>query len=134
MADETDNIEPVDAGVEAPAPEPAKKPVASAPDVKLNGLQKAAVLMVTIGPERAAQIMRHLDPDETDPLVVEVAHMQNLPPEYVNVVMNDAGHFIEVQGTAEGHAFRREELNALLDLASSGIRELMELQRKALTA
>ena len=52
----------------------------------------------------------------------------------VNVVMNDAGHFIEVQGTAEGHAFRREELNALLDLASSGIRELMELQRKALTA
>ncbi|MEK6806642.1 MAG: ribonuclease PH [Pseudomonadota bacterium] len=50
----------------------------------------------------------------------------------VNVVMNDAGHFIEVQGTAEGHAFRREELNAMLDLAAGGIRELMEHQRKAL--
>ena len=50
----------------------------------------------------------------------------------VNVVMNDASHFIEVQGTAEGHAFRREELDALLDLAAGGIRELMELQRKAL--
>ena len=35
----------------------------------------------------------------------------------MNVVMNNAGHFVEVQGTAEGHAFRREELNALLDLA-----------------
>ncbi len=50
----------------------------------------------------------------------------------VNVVMNDAGHFIEVQGTAEGHAFRREELDAMLDLAATGIRELMEYQRKAL--
>jgi len=50
----------------------------------------------------------------------------------MNVVMNDAGHFIEVQGTAEGHAFRREELDALLDLAGAGIRELMEAQRAAL--
>ncbi len=50
----------------------------------------------------------------------------------MNVVMNDAGHFIEVQGTAEGHAFRREELDALLDLASAGIGELVEQQRKAL--
>ncbi len=52
----------------------------------------------------------------------------------VNVVMNDAGHFIEVQGTAEGHAFRREELNAMLDLAAGGVRELMEHQRRALAA
>lgn len=50
----------------------------------------------------------------------------------MNVVMNDAGHFIEVQGTAEGHAFRREELNSLLDLASGGIETLMQLQREAL--
>lgn len=50
----------------------------------------------------------------------------------MNVVMNDAGHFIEVQGTAEGHAFRREELNTLLDLASEGIETLMQLQRDAL--
>lgn len=50
----------------------------------------------------------------------------------MNVVMNDAGHFIEVQGTAEGHAFRREELNTLLDLASDGIETLIKLQREAL--
>ena len=50
----------------------------------------------------------------------------------VNVVMNEAGQFIEVQGTAEGHAFRREELDALLDLAQAGIAELAAHQRAAL--
>ncbi len=50
----------------------------------------------------------------------------------MNVVMNDAGGFIEVQGTAEGHAFRRDELNQLLDLAQGGIEQLIELQRAAL--
>ena len=50
----------------------------------------------------------------------------------MNVVMNEAGQFIEVQGTAEGHAFRREELDQLLDLATLGIRQLMEAQREAL--
>ena len=50
----------------------------------------------------------------------------------MNVVMNDAGAFIEVQGTAEGHAFRREELDAMLDLAAGGIAEIMEVQRGAL--
>jgi len=52
----------------------------------------------------------------------------------MNVVMNEAGHFIEVQGTAEGHAFRREELDALLDLATKGIRELIAAQNAALAA
>ena len=51
----------------------------------------------------------------------------------MNVVMNDAGAFIEVQGTAEGHAFRREELDQLLDLADSGIKSLIEMQRNALS-
>jgi len=50
----------------------------------------------------------------------------------MNVIMNDAGAFIEVQGTAEGHAFRREELDAMLDLAAKGINELMQHQRDAL--
>lgn len=50
----------------------------------------------------------------------------------MNVVMNDAGAFIELQGTAEGHAFRREELDALLGLAGNGIAELIALQRQAL--
>ncbi|MCW9089102.1 MAG: ribonuclease PH [Gammaproteobacteria bacterium] len=50
----------------------------------------------------------------------------------MNVVMNDGGAFIEVQGTAEGHAFRREEMDAMLDLAQKGIAELIEHQREAL--
>ena len=50
----------------------------------------------------------------------------------MNVVMNDGGHFIEVQGTAEGHAFRRDELNQLLDLAESGIRQLLHAQQQAI--
>ncbi len=52
----------------------------------------------------------------------------------MNVVMNDGGGFIEVQGTAEGHAFRRNELDALLGLAEHGIRQLVDLQRAALCA
>jgi ribonuclease PH len=52
----------------------------------------------------------------------------------MNVVMNDGGGFIELQGTAEGHAFRREELDALLALAQKGIGELIEAQRKALAS
>jgi ribonuclease PH len=50
----------------------------------------------------------------------------------MNVVMNNAGGFIEVQGTAEGHAFRRHELDALLNLAASGIGELCALQSQVL--
>jgi len=50
----------------------------------------------------------------------------------MNVVMNEAGAFVEVQGTAEGHAFRRDELNAMLDLASRGIQQLLQAQREAL--
>jgi ribonuclease PH len=50
----------------------------------------------------------------------------------MNVVMNDGGGFIELQGTAEGHAFRRDELDALLGLAEKGIRELFDAQRAAL--
>jgi len=50
----------------------------------------------------------------------------------MNVVMNDAGAYIEVQGTAEGHAYRRDELDAMLDLAAKGISELMAIQRAAL--
>lgn len=50
----------------------------------------------------------------------------------MNVIMNEAGHFIEVQGTAEGHAFRRTELDSMLDLAAAGIDELVAAQRLAL--
>jgi len=50
----------------------------------------------------------------------------------MNVIMNEAGGFVEVQGTAEGHAFSRTELDALLGHADKGIRELLQLQRQAL--
>ena len=50
----------------------------------------------------------------------------------MNVVMNDGGGFIELQGTAEGHAFRRDELDALLTLAEQGIGELFAAQQAAL--
>lgn len=52
----------------------------------------------------------------------------------MNVVMNDGGGFIELQGTAEGHAFRRDELDELLRLADKGIKSLMKSQLEALAA
>ena len=50
----------------------------------------------------------------------------------MNVVMNEAGGFVEVQGTAEGNAFQRQELDAMLDLAARGIQQLLKAQRDAL--
>ncbi|MDM0043349.1 ribonuclease PH [Variovorax dokdonensis] len=52
----------------------------------------------------------------------------------MNVVMTGAGHYIEVQGTAEGAAFSRDEMNQLLALAEKGIGELVALQTQALKA
>ena len=52
----------------------------------------------------------------------------------MNVVMTGAGHFVEVQGTAEGAAFSRREMDALLTLAEKGIGELMRMQRQCLAA
>ena len=50
----------------------------------------------------------------------------------MNVVMTGSGHFVEVQGTAEGAPFTREQMTRLLDLAAGGIAELVALQRSAL--
>lgn len=52
----------------------------------------------------------------------------------MNVVMTGAGHYVEVQGTAEGVAFTRAEMDELLRLAEKGISELVELQKKALAS
>ena len=52
----------------------------------------------------------------------------------MNVVMTTAGHFVEVQGTAEGAPFTREQMGQLLALAEKGIRELLALQQKALAS
>ena len=50
----------------------------------------------------------------------------------MNVVMNGRGEFIEVQGTAEGATFAMDELHKMLDYAEKGIRELIQIQHKAL--
>jgi ribonuclease PH len=50
----------------------------------------------------------------------------------MNVVMGESGGFIEVQGTAEGAPFARDQLNGMLDLAADGISELIALQKAAL--
>jgi ribonuclease PH len=52
----------------------------------------------------------------------------------MNIVMNNGGGFIEVQGTAEGHAFRRNELDELLNLAANGVGQLLAKQLEALHA
>jgi ribonuclease PH len=52
----------------------------------------------------------------------------------MNVVMNSQGAFVEVQGTAEGHAFHRHELDRLLDLATRGCQELLAAQQAALAS
>jgi ribonuclease PH len=52
----------------------------------------------------------------------------------MNIVMNEVGNFIEVQGTAEGHAFTRDEFDAMLDLARKGIDEVIVAQSDALRA
>jgi ribonuclease PH len=96
--------------------------------------------------------LRHLQRNksiETDPLLQMVASVsvgiyQGVPvldldyPEDsaadtdMNVIMGESGGFIEVQGTAEGAPFARAELDTMLDLASSGIEQLMARQREAL--
>lgn len=52
----------------------------------------------------------------------------------MNIVMNNGGGFIELQGTAEGHAFRRNELDDLLNLAANGVGQLLAKQLEALNA
>ena len=52
----------------------------------------------------------------------------------MNLVINEAGHFIEIQGTAEGHALRTDELYGLLDLGQLGLQQILELQKNCLSS
>jgi ribonuclease PH len=52
----------------------------------------------------------------------------------MNVVMTSAGHYVEVQGTAEGLPFTRDQMNALMALAEKGVRELIAMQQEALAS
>lgn len=51
----------------------------------------------------------------------------------MNIVMTGSGGFVEIQGTAEGEPFQRDAMNAMLDLATSGIKELLNMQKAALS-
>jgi ribonuclease PH len=68
-------------------------------------------------------------------LLLDLAYEEDARAEVdFNVVMTGAGDLVEVQGTAEGKAFSRAQLDALIDLAADGIRQLTELQREVLSA
>ncbi len=67
--------------------------------------------------------------------VVDLDYVEDSSAETdMNVVMNNGGGFIEVQGTAEGHAFRRHELDELLNLAAASCERLFAAQAEALAA
>jgi ribonuclease PH len=68
-----------------------------------------------------------------DDLLLDLCYEEDAKAEVdFNVVMTGAGDLVEVQGTAEGAPFSREQLDALLDLASAGIQDLTEFQRRTL--
>jgi ribonuclease PH len=69
--------------------------------------------------------------DGTPVLDLDYAEDSNCDTD-MNVVMTGAGHFVEVQGTAEGAPFTREQMSKLMDLASGGIANLIRLQRESL--
>ena len=65
--------------------------------------------------------------------MLDLAYTEDVRAETdMNVVVTGSGDFVEVQGTAEGVAFSRDELNSLLDLALHGTAELSGIQRTAL--
>ncbi len=65
--------------------------------------------------------------------IVDLDYLEDSEAETdMNVVMNDTGEFIEVQGTAEGHPFNRKELDTMLELASTGINRLFGIQTQSL--
>jgi ribonuclease PH len=114
-----------------------------------GGTRTAAITGAYVALCDAISVLKKRGDIKTDPVVgaiaaVSVGIYQGVPVldlDYaedancdtdMNVVMNDGGGFIELQGTAEGHAFRREELDSLLALASKGVTELVALQRAAL--
>jgi ribonuclease PH len=113
-----------------------------------GGTRTAAITGSYIAARDAVNSLLQSDVLKADPIIDSVAAIsvgiyQGVPvldldyPEDsscdtdMNVVMTGKGGMIEVQGTAEGAAFSRPELNALLDLAQEGIRDLTQLQKEA---
>jgi ribonuclease PH len=99
----------------------AMQRLAASGALKTNPLH-GQVAAVSVGIYRGAPVL-DLDYDEDSEAETDM-----------NIVMNDAGHFIEVQGTAEGHAFTADEFSAMLDLARTGIAEIVVAQGEAISA
>ncbi len=114
-----------------------------------GGTRTAAITGAYVALVDAVRVMRERKLIKSDPLhgavaavsvgiyrgapVLDLDYAEDSEAETdMNVVMNDAGGFIELQGTAEGHAFRRDELDRLLELAGKGIQELIAVQRESL--
>ena len=87
--------------------------------IKVNPLH-GQVAAISVGIYRGEPIL-DLDYDEDSEAETDM-----------NIVMNDAGRFIEVQGTAEGHAFSEDEFDAMIRLARAGIGEIIEVQSEAI--
>ena len=88
-------------------------------DLKANPVH-GRIAAVSVGIYRGTPVL-DLDYDEDSQAETDM-----------NVVMNDAGRFVEVQGTAEGHAFAREEFDALITLATKGVDEILVAQNAAI--
>ncbi len=95
-------------------------PVAKKPGKSLREPLHGQVAAISVGLYRGVPV---LDLDYAEDSEAETD---------MNVVMNEAGAFVEIQGTAEGHAFRRDELDAMLALAGGGIQELLSVQSAVL--
>jgi ribonuclease PH len=116
-----------------------------------GGTRTAAITGAFVAAQDAVNTLMAAGKLAASPIVgpvaaVSVGIVQGLPVldlEYIedvscdtdmNVVMTGAGHYVEVQGTAEGAAFTRGEMDELLRLAEKGIAELVQLQARALSA
>ena len=70
-----------------------------------------------------------------DDVLLDLCYEEDFKAEVdFNIVMTDAGQFVEVQGTAEGETFSRDALNQILDVAEKGINELFQIQQETLMA
>jgi ribonuclease PH len=93
-------------------------------------LAEAGTVPADVLPDSVAAISAGIVQDD---LLLDLCYEEDARAEVdFNVVMTGSGRLVEVQGTAEGKAFSREQLDALLDLASSGIEQLTEFQRQVL--
>lgn len=114
-----------------------------------GGTRTASITGAYVALRDAVQCLRDQGMLDQDPVVAAVASIsvgvcEGIPVldlDYeedasaetdMNIVMNDNGEFIEVQGTAEGHPFSMDELNSMLGLARLGINQLFNMQHQAL--